>query len=133
MARDTGQQVENNAQIPETLLEPVEAARNWLNESNGTNYDVTGLVDYESALEVLPEEPFKLGLILCDGENCKREKVQFFPNGSTGKEDYRFEVEQPDFEMPAELDPPPGLRKAWLDKKLGDQAFLLLLFYRGRW
>ena len=103
------------------------------NTALGTNYDVTGLVDYETALEVLPEEPFELGLILCDGENCKREKVQFFPNGSTGKEDYRFEVEQPDFEMPAELDPPPGLRKAWLDKKLGDQAFLLLLFYRGRW
>ena len=133
MVRDTRQQLENNAQIPDTLLEPVEAARNWLNESNGTNYDVTGLVDYETALEVLPDEPFELGLILCDGEICTREKVQFFPHASTVDGGYRFNVEQPDFEMPAELDPPPGLRKAWLDKTLGDQAFLLLLFYRGRW
>ena len=125
--------MENNAQIPDTLLEPVEAARNWLNESNGTNYDVTGLVDYENALEVMPDEPFELGLILCDGEICTREKVQFFPDASTVEGGYRFNVKQPDFEMPAELDPPPGLRRAWLDKTLGDQAFLLLHFYRGRW
>ena len=115
--------------IPELLIEPVEAARDWLNNNHGTDFIVTGLVDYDAALNATPEESFELGVVLCDGEICKREKILFTPEG--GK--YRFNISQPDFEMPAVLDPPPGLRLKWLDKKLGEQEFLLLLFYRGRW
>lgn len=115
--------------IPELLIEPVEAARDWLNNNHGTDFRVTGLVDYDAALKATPGETFELGIILCDGEICKREKIHFTPEGGN----YRFSINQPDFEMPAELDPPPGLRLEWLDKKLGEQEFLLLLFYRGRW
>ena len=115
--------------IPEALLEPVEAARNWLNTSQGTNFEVTGLSGHENALNKGPEESFEIGVIFCDGKICKREKIHFIPNEGN----YRFSIGQPDFEMPAELDPPLGLRKGWLEKKLGEQAFLLLLFYRGRW
>ena len=115
--------------IPEPLRQPVEAARDWLNESQGTAFSVTGLVDYETALNASPGEAYELGIVLCDGEICKREKVQFTPEGGS----YRFSINQPDFEMPAELDPPAGLRSEWLDKQLSKQEFLLLLFYRGRW
>ena len=33
----------------------------------------------------------------------------------------------------AELDPPPGPRLRWLDEKLSQYAFVVLLFYRGFW
>ena len=33
----------------------------------------------------------------------------------------------------AELDPPPGPRLRWLDEKLAQHAFVVLLFYRGFW
>ena len=33
----------------------------------------------------------------------------------------------------AELDPPPGPRLRWLDEKLSQHAFVVLLFYRGFW
>ena len=115
--------------IPEALREPVEAARNWLNSAQGSTFDVTGLIDYEAAMKAGPEDSFELGMILCDGQICKREKILFVPEQGN----YRFNIQQPDFEMPAELDPPRGLRAVWLDKILAGQEFLLLLFYRGRW
>ena len=34
---------------------------------------------------------------------------------------------------PFELDPPPGPRLRWLDEKLAQHAFVVLLFYRGFW
>ena len=33
----------------------------------------------------------------------------------------------------AELDPPPGARKAWLADVAGQHSFAVLLFYRGFW
>ena len=33
----------------------------------------------------------------------------------------------------AELDPPPGPRRGWLDSVLGKHAFVVLVFYRGFW
>ncbi len=33
----------------------------------------------------------------------------------------------------AELDPPPGARRGWLDRTLTQHAFAVLVFYRGYW
>jgi len=33
----------------------------------------------------------------------------------------------------AELDPPPGARKAWLDDVISKHKFVVLVFYRGFW
>ena len=33
----------------------------------------------------------------------------------------------------AELDPPPGPRRSWLDRTLDQHAFTVVLFYRGFW
>ena len=34
---------------------------------------------------------------------------------------------------PAELDPPPGARRGWLEAVLGQHALVVLIFYRGFW
>jgi hypothetical protein len=36
-------------------------------------------------------------------------------------------------ERQAELDPPPGPRRGWLDRTLDRHAFTVVLFYRGFW
>lgn len=118
------------ADLPESLKPQVLAACHWINQSKGTAFSVTGLVEEESALNAAPGESYELGIVLCDGEICTREKVRVTPDG----DGYLFSLnEKPDFEIPAELDPPPGLRKDWFDEQLTKQDFLLLLFYRGRW
>ena len=116
--------------IPEQLKPQVLAACDWLNQSQGTSFSVTGVVNYDDALVAKPGDSFRLGIVLCDGEICTREKVQITPVD----DGYEFSRDDtPDFEMPAELDPPPGLRKTWFEEQLQKQDFLLLLFYRGRW
>ena len=36
-------------------------------------------------------------------------------------------------ELQAELDPPPGARRGWLDSVLTKHEFIVLVFYRGFW
>ena len=121
---------QNESEIPERLLEPSAAALRWLNESQQTQFELTGVVDYEAALEQGLDKPFEVGLVLCDGEICKREQVRITPIG----EDYAFslgaEVQR---DIPSLLDPPPGVRSSWLDKQLASYEFVVLLFYRGLW
>jgi hypothetical protein len=100
--------------IPPELLERVRAALAWVNESADTEWEVTGIVDPEEAL-VGGED---LHLILCGGDRC--EQKSFRVRGQPGA-------------RPAELDPPPGPRRAWLDGVLAQHAFVVLLFYRGFW
>ena len=116
--------------IPAALHAPAMAAVAWLNAARGTEHELTGLVDSEDALAASPGEAFELGLVLCDGEICAREQVRVVPSEGT----YHFDfVDAPALDIPPRLDPPPGMRSAWLDEQLGKFDFVLLLYYRGRW
>jgi len=123
-------QVQTDFDVPASLKAPVEGALHWVNDAQAKNYELTGLVDVDSALQTKDGEAFELGLVLCDGEICTCERVRIQPDGTA----FAFssaEAERP--AVPPLLDPPEGLRKEWLDKQLQAHEFLLLLFYRGRW
>ena len=69
-------------------------------------------------------------LVLCDGELCSREQIRI--TGSDGKWEFDA-VQVAAQEIPPLLDPPAGVRRTWLEARLGKFEFVLLLFYRGRW
>ena len=116
--------------IDSRLLPAAEGAVAWLNQQQEVQFNLTGLVDSEAALAAIPGEPYELSLILCAGDLCQRKQVIVTPQ----TEGYTFDhVPERAAEIPALLDPPPGVRKAWLDTALSRHEFVLLLFYRGRW
>ena len=120
-------------EIPAALRPETEAALAWFNKTQRSSYSVTGIVD--------PEVPQDAGatrllhLVLCSGTSCEQRTFR------VTRSDNGFAVESAESEafapaegdVIAELDPPPGPRRAWLDRALGEQAFVLLLFYRGFW
>ena len=112
------------------LRAPSKAALKWLNDTHHTEFELTGVVDYEVALEQGLSHPFEIGLVLCDGEICKREQVQITP------EDHGYTISlgpAVEREIPSLLDPPPGVRSSWLERQLEKYEFVVLLFYRGLW
>ena len=119
--------------IPEALKPRVDAALAWFNASPDAAEDefkVTGILDADEALSGSNE----LRLILCGGDRCEQRSFRV-----GGKVD-AWEVEFADSALAAqgakpqaELDPPPGPRLRWLDEKLSQHAFVVLLFYRGFW
>ena len=119
--------------IPDALKPRVDAAVAWFNASAEAAQDafqVTGILDAEEALRGSDE----LRLILCGGDRCEQRSFRVH-----GAED-AWEVEFADSARAeqagrpqAELDPPPGPRLRWLDDKLAQHAFVVLLFYRGFW
>lgn len=119
--------------IPEPLKPRVDAALAWFNASPdaaGDAFEVTGILDADEALRGSDE----LRLILCGGDRC--EQRSFRVGGTVGA----WEVALADSaraaqgaKPQAELDPPPGPRLRWLDEKLAQHAFVVLLFYRGFW
>ena len=119
--------------IPEALQPQVEAALAWFNasaEAAEESFKVTGILDAEQSLNGSGE----LQLILCGGDRCEQRS---FRVNSTG-EGWTVELTDSDrnpqgTEPQAELDPPPGPRRRWLDDKLSQHAFVVLLFYRGFW
>jgi hypothetical protein len=116
--------------IPMELRQPGEAAVRWLNEKNNDSFYLTGIVDYESALNTETGQDYEFGLILCNGEICVREQVTVFPQ----KDGYKFNLSDrliPD--IPPLLDPPEGIRSTWLTNVLRKHDFVVLLFYRGLW
>ncbi|NKB99384.1 MAG: hypothetical protein GKR90_12940 [Pseudomonadales bacterium] len=116
--------------IPSRLEARVTAAVAWVNKERGHQFEVTGLVDVETALGRRDDEAIQLGLVLCDGELCTREQVQIEPLESG----FRFSfAEVAEREIPPLLDPPEGVRSKWLDSVLEKHEFVLLLFYRGLW
>lgn len=123
--------MESEITIPEGITEPVLAALDWLNSSEGRNFELTGLVDADSALGTPAGEPFEVGLVLCDGEICQRQQVRIAPNDSGGYEFAR--VAAGARAIPPLLDPPEKVRSDWLSSVLGKHEFVLLLFYRGLW
>ena len=117
-------------EVPDPLRPAAEAALKWVNARRGAQFRITGLVDPEEALAGKPGEPLDLGLVLCDGDVCLREQVRVRAAGDG------FEVgavETGPALIPAHLDPPVGVRREWLDQRLAEHEFILLLYYRGLW
>jgi hypothetical protein len=116
-------------EIPEALQPEVDAALAWLDAELGRRFEVSGIVDPETALRS-GGEAHELTLILCDGDLCVREQVRVRARKG-GFEICRANTVRED--PPAELDPLPGVRAAWLDAALAKHAFVVLVFYRGFW
>ena len=122
--------------IPDPLKPRVDAALAWFNASadaDQAEFKVTGILDADEALEGSDE----LRLILCGGDRC--EQRSFRVRRAVDAVD-AWEVDFADSALAAqgakpqaELDPPPGPRLRWLDEKLSQHAFVVLLFYRGFW
>ncbi|MEM7468029.1 MAG: hypothetical protein AAF387_14235 [Pseudomonadota bacterium] len=123
-------QTQESFSVPPSLETAVNGALQWINTDRAASFEITGLIGEEHALNAAPGEVFELGLVLCDGELCACEQVRFKPTGDNFEYNL-VESEKPD--VPALLDPPPGIRASWLDEQLAKHEFLLLLFYRGRW
>jgi len=119
--------------IPEGLKLEVEAALAWFNRHADTEFEVTGIVDPEAALEMSGSREIRL--ILCGGDRCEPRSFRVTRRG----DDYDVALLDDDAPIavdgppPAELDPPPGALREWLDRRLAGHAFLVLVFYRGFW
>ncbi len=122
-------------EIPRELRADVDAAVAWLNRERGRAFEVTGIVDPVDAVALRarngPAEPLDLGVILFDGDFCVREQVRV--TRTNGDVHVALADEALSQDPPAELDPQPGVRSAWLDEQLAGCEFLVLVFYRGFW
>ena len=119
--------------IPAALRSEVEAVLAWFNKTQTSSYIVTGIVDPEVALEA--PVPRLLHLVLCSGTSCEQRTFRVtMEDGGLAVESADTQALAPAVEgVIAELDPPSGPRRAWLGRAFGEQAFVLLLFYRGFW
>ena len=119
--------------IPEALKPRVDAALAWFNASADAAEDefkVTGILDADEALNGSDE----LRLILCGGDRCEQRSFRVSGAADAWEIDFADSVLAAQGAKPqAELDPPPGPRLRWLDEKLSQHAFVVLLFYRGFW
>ena len=76
----------------------------------------------------------ELRLILCGGDRCEQRSFRVSGAADAWQVDFADGVLAQEGPKPqAELDPPPGVRSRWLDDKLSQHAFVVLLFYRGFW
>lgn len=120
--------------IPEALRPEVDAALAWFNAAQPDAFEVTGIVDAELALA--SNETRELRLVLCGGDTCQQRSFQVSSAGDNFDVAFSDAVEitaDAATEPQAELDPPPGARRDWLDSVLAKHAFVVLVFYRGFW
>jgi len=119
--------------IPEALKPRVDAALAWFNASADAAEDefkVTGILDADTALSGSRE----LRLILCGGDRCEQRSFRVSGTVDAWEVEFADPAQATQGAKPqAELDPPPGPRLRWLDEKLSQHAFVVLLFYRGFW
>ena len=118
--------------IPELLQPQVDAALDWFNLAQVDTFEVTGIVDAQLSLDA--NEPRHLRLVLCGGDTGQQKS--FLVTASEGGFNVSFseqDVSTDPTEPQAELDPPPGARRAWLDSALNKHKFVVLVFYRGFW
>ncbi len=119
--------------IPESIRPEVEAAVAWFNRGEDVAFEATGILEPEATLEATGAH--ELRLVLCGGDRCEMRSFRVRPAGEG------FDVTLLDAEPPApgagappaELDPPPGALRGWLDRALARHAFVVLVFYRGFW
>jgi hypothetical protein len=119
--------------IPEGLRPDVEATLAWFNRREDVAFEVTGILDPEAALEASGAR--ELRLVLCGGDRCEQRSFRVTANGD-GYDVALLDDDPPaaaDGQTLAELDPPPGARRGWLDHALEQYAFVVLVFYRGFW
>lgn len=120
--------------IPAALQPDVDAALDWFNRDQPIPFEVTGILDPEIALS--SASPRELKLVLCGGDRCEQRSFRI-AQGTAGPEVGFLEdggsVTAAAEERQAELDPPPGPRRSWLDRTLDRNAFSVILFYRGFW
>ncbi|MFK7899086.1 MAG: hypothetical protein AB8G23_24895 [Myxococcota bacterium] len=113
--------------IPPALQSDVDTALAWFNRDQVIPFEVTGILDAD---EVAPAPgPRDLKLILCGGDRCEQRSFRVAEGAIGFLEDAEEEGET----LQAELDPPPGPRRSWLDCTLDRSAFTVVLFYRGFW
>ncbi len=122
--------------IPPHLADAAEAARAWFSSERGSEFKLTGILDPEEAPEA-GTAARELQLILCgqeDGQDvCLRERFEIAP-ATSGFDVTHLAEATTDPGSPAPLlDPPVGVRAAWLERTLPRHAFVVLLFYRGFW
>lgn len=119
--------------IPVALQLDVDAALEWFNRDQPIPFEVTGILDPDTALA--SDGPRELKLVLCGGDRCEQRSFRV-AKGAAGREIGFLDEDAPvvgEAERPAELDPPPGPRRSWLDRTLDRHAFTVVLFYRGFW
>lgn len=119
-------------EIPEPWQAGADAAARWYGEREGRVFAVTGIVD--PAESPASEGASEFHLVLCSGEICEQKSFRVTA-ADEGFEIALVEDTAADAERAADarLDPPAGARREWLDRALGQHAFVLLLFYRGFW
>ena len=119
--------------IPDALKPRVDAALAWFNASADAAEDVfkvTGILDADEALSGSNE----LRLILCGGDRCAQRSFRVGGTVDAWEVEFADSAQAAHGAKPqAELDPPPGPRLRWLDERLSQHAFVVLLFYRGFW
>lgn len=120
--------------IPAALQLDVDAALEWFNRDQPIPFEVTGILDPDVALE--SDAARELKLVLCGGDRCEQRSFRV-AEGAAGREVGFLEDEAAadagEAERQAELDPPPGPRRGWLDRTLDRHDFTVVLFYRGFW
>jgi hypothetical protein len=119
--------------IPEGLRSDVDATLAWWNGREEVAFEVTGILDPETALEASGTR--ELRLILCGGDRCEQRSFRVAANG----DDYEIALLDDDRpaaaggQLQAELDPPPGALRGWLGRSLSQHSLVVLVFYRGYW
>lgn len=116
--------------IPTDLQPEVDAAINWFNAQSEDEFVVTGIVDAEDSLAQNGEKQIRL--VLCGGDICQQKMFKVLQNGDSFSVSFTDEAPIANGTQ-AELDPPPGARKAWLDDVISEHNFVVLVFYRGFW
>ena len=120
--------------IPDVLRPEVDAALTWFNATQQHEFEVTGILDADAAIEA--GAPRELRLVLCGGDSCQQRSFRVHPAATGFEVDYASGDEQAsdgEADPQAELDPPPGALRGWLDSVLPKHEFVVLLFYRGFW
>jgi len=116
--------------IPEELGPAVDAALAWYNGQQDVTFEVTGILDPDAALAAA--SPRTLRLVLCGGDRCEQRSFRVTPAGP-GFDVAFADAPAPSDAVPAELDPPPGALRGWLERTLPRHRFTVLVFYRGFW
>jgi hypothetical protein len=124
--------------IPEPFAAETEAARVWFTNERGTEFKLAGIVNPDDVLasdSATGAREFQL--ILCGSQAgqdvCLRERFEV-RRARDGFDVTHLEEPGQEIGSPAPtLDPPAGVRAAWLDDVLAKHSFVVLVFYRGFW
>ena len=123
--------METDNSIPESIAPVANSALRWINDEQGNNFELTGVVDYPSASQhQIQVKPTSWAWCCATVKYALANKLRW----SSMRGSLRLAgLRRGHGDIPPLLDPPVGLRASWLDEQLAKFEFILLLFYRGRW